>query len=548
MNDESDSQDASLPVPAFDHIDRICLAFEKSWKIGPAPSIEEFLSETQGVERSSLFYYLLKLDLDYRSRSAERPDPSEYHARFPEHADLIDTVFRESEVQQDEDEPTVIYRPDNVPKSIGDRFTNLEFVGSGAFADVYKAHDSTMDMTVAIKMARDINRPEDAKWFQRDAQAARRLKHPNIVQAHDFGYEQGVPYIVFDFIDGVTLQDRLTGETPSFRESAELVVQIAEALDYAHQQKVIHRDVKPSNILLDHAGHPYLADFGLARRDDTKIRLTDAGRVLGTPAYMPPEQACGDPNRVGPWSDVYSLGVVLYELLVHKRPFRGNRRMLLDQILNKDPRPPRKRNRRIPRDLETICLKCLAKEPQGRYTSARALADDLQRFLNGEPIQARRTSPPARAWRWCKRNPLVASLIVAVVVITVLWLRKEFETRETREMLNQLEFDQRQIVQAVNDIAKAVDKFEDVLDLPPDQLPHQPLIKPDLSKIAREVVPDLIEGLGHYDSRVRELAAITLGKIGPEADEATRKLEELTKNDLQKAVRIAAANALKNIK
>jgi WD40 repeat protein len=242
------------------------------------------------------------------------------------------------------------------------------------------------------------------------------LRHAGIVPVHEVGEHESVPYLVSDFVRGVTLSDLLTARRPPPREAARLVAEVADALQYAHERGIVHRDIKPSNILLDDEGHPHLMDFGLAKRDAGEITMTLEGQVLGTPAYMSPEQARGEAHRVDGRSDAYSLGVILYELLTGELPFRGNTRMLLHQVLHDEPRPPRRLNDRIPRDLETICLKAMAKEPSRRYATAGDLAADLRRVLRREPVQARPVSVFEKAWRWCRRRPVITGLTAALVV------------------------------------------------------------------------------------------------------------------------------------
>jgi WD40 repeat protein/tRNA A-37 threonylcarbamoyl transferase component Bud32 len=293
------------------------------------------------------------------------------------------------------------------------RFELLDAVGQGAFGTVYKARDPELDRVVALKVPRagHLSGQAELDRFLREARSAAQLRHPSIVSVHEVGLADGVPYLVSEFVQGMTLADLLSARHPSFREAAELVAAVAEALHYAHERGVVHRDVKPANVMIGGDGRPSVMDFGLARRDAGEITMTVEGQVLGTPAYMSPEQAAGEAHKVDGRSDVYSLGVILYQMLTGELPFRGTKQMLLHQVLHDEPKPPRGLNDRIPRDLETVCLKAMAREKGRRYATADALADDLRRFLKGEPVRARPAGRLERAARWVRRRPAAAALL-----------------------------------------------------------------------------------------------------------------------------------------
>ncbi len=292
-----------------------------------------------------------------------------------------------------------------------------QLAGHGGMGVVYQAWEQDAERLVALKMIKTsvLASSEEVRRFRREAKAAARLTHPNIVRVLAVGQVHGQHYFTMDYIDGQTLLTRMRKTRMARDEAVELLIPVARAVDFLHTHGIIHRDLKPSNILLDSAGTPYVTDFGLAKVFGQADEETRSGTVVGTPSYMSPEQARGETTAISPSSDVYSLGAIFYELLTGRPPFQDDNYVsTLLQVLEGEPIAPRQINAAIPHDLEQICLRCLAKDPEGRYPSAAALAEDLERFLRGEPVEADTRRLAERVSRWARRRPALLAHLAAL--------------------------------------------------------------------------------------------------------------------------------------
>ena len=313
-------------------------------------------------------------------------------------------------------------------------------LGRGGMGIVYRARHLRLNRVVALKMlqAGAYAGAQERARFQREAEVVAGLRHPNIVQVYDVGEHEGCPFFTMELLEGGSLAQAVSGTPQPAREAAALLITLAGAVEAAHQAGIVHRDLKPGNILLTSEGTPKVADFGLARHFDGGPALTYSGTRMGTPSYMAPEQVSGKAATIGPAADIYALGALLYEMLTGRPPFRGETAADTErQVVHDEPVSPSRLNTKVPRDLATICLKCLHKEPERRYSSAAELAADLKRFCEGRPICAQMPSLRGRLYRWARRNPAAAALVgtalalVGLAVTGGFWLeRRQAERRE----------------------------------------------------------------------------------------------------------------------
>jgi serine/threonine-protein kinase len=415
-------------------VHQACERFELQWRGGQSPRIEEYLDAGLREDRGPLLEELLALEIELRSANGDSPLPAEYHARFPDQEAVIRSSFGEPFPACSDLPPTAAFHPATAfdpesrmaspPEQRVGEYLLLEEIARGGMGIVYKARHEALKRVVALKMilSGSMASPAERARFRREAELAANLDHPNIVPIYEVRDSDGVLFFCMKLVDGGNLAQQISEFKSSPRATARLIATLARALDYAHGKGFIHCDLKPSNILIDREGQPQITDFGLARRaveDPAESGLTASGAILGTPSYMAPEQAAGQRQAIGPATDVYGLGAILYEVLTGRPPFRTSTMMeTVVQVLERDPVPPHELVEGLPRGLETICLKCLEKMPEDRYSTAQALADDLERYLQGDVVEA--TGVFQRLRRWTRREPEVVSRLGGLAIVAIL--------------------------------------------------------------------------------------------------------------------------------
>lgn len=420
--------------------------FESALRDGHHPPIEGFLNDSQGHDREQLVVGLVAIEVQYRQAAGERPQLDEYIARFPEHesallAAVAPLLSSDSELSNSTVVGGLIVSSElltaahQAPRPTLGRYHLREIIGRGGFGEVWKGYDPLLDRPVAVKTLRDDKElsVSAVHGFISEGRHLAKLKHPAIVSVYDVGVEQGRAFIVSELIDGETLQSQIGHQPVEWKKAASLVEQIAAALQVAHQANIFHRDIKPSNILMDSQGRPHVADFGLAVTEEQQ--LAESASTLGTYAYMSPEQLKGNSHLIDGRADIYSLGVVLYQLLTGRVPFLAKSvDQYREQVLARPPRPVRQIVENIPETIEQICLKCLRKHPEERYSTAGDLAEALRQVLGSESLPATTVARVPTATVSAMKSPRgrFAVLVVtsALILVAVGW--NSLSQRNTR--------------------------------------------------------------------------------------------------------------------
>jgi hypothetical protein len=577
---EDGSAQGGVSAPGPGH-ESIISRFERACWEGQRPQIDDFVP-ADAPGRRALLLELASADLECRLKAGESARVEDYLGRYPELAEdsaavlsliRVERAGRGSPITTEEFQrrfARYLGRPTAGPAGAGREPTHpwqaadtvkpneptlprafdarpalpsvpgyevLGVLGRGGMGAVYQARHVRLKRVVALKVisAGAQAGPEELGRFRTEAEAAARLQHPNIVQIYEVGtYGPGGaehPYMALEFVEGGSLAQR---PSAAIGELVKIMVQVARAVQHAHERGVIHRDLKPANVLLTKDGTPKITDFGLAKQLEGDAARTASGAVMGTPAYMAPEQAAGRTHDIGPRSDVYSLGAVLYELLAGRPPFVGPSVLgILEQVRSADPLPP-SRLRKVPRDLETICLKCLAKEPARRYASARELADDLERFAAGESVWARREGPVGRLWRGVRRRPravlagLGMAIVLAVAAGAVAYFRDSSQVAQQAASLRQKVIDAREKTDDSEQGVAEVDRLIDELAR----------LSPDAAADERRLLAERIEKViaGRINGRLEgeEVAEVraSIERLAVLSEDGARRLRDALKRRL----------------